>query len=731
MPVSRHAFRYTSGVSDERPPELSEAFRADYELVRALGHGAMGSVWLAKQARLKRQVAVKFVRGAGETIQRMEREAKILSELSHPNLVAIYDAGRDGETTYIVLEYVDGQSLDALLQKQTRLPEARAFAIAEQILNALAYIHGRGVLHRDLKPGNILLASDGTAKLADFGLARWSEKQSTFQTREGMIPGTPAYMSPQLLLTGKADAASDLWALSVTIFRMVAGEGPFLSQDLHSMMGQILNRDPFEEPRFEGVFSAPLADLLKQALAKSPEVRPGDAATYALALKRARVRTSSSSQRTPSAKPPSSARQAPVTATTQPPATEPATPAWRRPALPIALALGVVAVIATSAHFLSRPGMPAAPKTAEGSASAPQPAATRTPQLRGLDVIVRALSATVRFESLEPGRFELAYGPAANRLSAATAGEGPQTHHILRMKALQPARPIHWAIRTLSRPTATLATGDFTTLTEVPYWERPTYRPRPSALTPLGKNVQGYEEFRNEIDRTVMILVPGAEFVMGDRSGLAHPNCRPAHKVRVDTFLLDKTAITRSQFKRFMEETQYSSINLLSLPWKQWDDRPMVHVNWHNSADYFRWAGKRLPTEAEWELAAGAALGYTYPWGEAVPRRGQMADWGRENEDDEPLPAGSFPRFAAPYGHLDLAGGVRCWCSDWVDDGYYGHSPYRNPQGPPASIELKRACRGSSYFAGTTRDLEVWYRYAKLTILNSNQQTGLRGARDI
>lgn len=164
-------------MTDDRKLELSPELGAEYEIVRELGRGTMGSVWLARHKRLNRNVALKFVRGGGDTAARLRREAKILAGLTHPNLVGILDAGFDGERSYLALEYVDGESLQHRLARQRKLPASEAMSIAEEVAISLEYIHRQGVLHRDLKPGNILLPGTGGVKLADFGLAAWTEKQ--------------------------------------------------------------------------------------------------------------------------------------------------------------------------------------------------------------------------------------------------------------------------------------------------------------------------------------------------------------------------------------------------------------------------------------------------------------------------------------------------------------------------------------------------------------------------
>lgn len=720
-------------------PEVSVEFRENYELLRELGRGGMGSVWLARQVNLRREVAVKFVLGPEEAARRFEREAKIMAELTHPNLVGVIDSGVDSGRAYIVLEFVDGESLEHRLQREGKLPESVALPICEQVLGALTFIHQQGVLHRDIKPGNVLLGRDGTAKLSDFGLARWTDRESTFQTREGLVPGSPVYMSPELLLEGKADVSSDLWAMAVTIFQLVSGQLPFRGAEIPTLMGQILNRDPFEDPALEGAFSPGLLEFLRTALSKTRPERYTDAPTFLAALRRSRVRASSAARsaarRTATQLTSSSQRR--VVAPTATIATDAAAQTLAPPArlaLPfLGFALVAATALALAVAWTRAPSrIPEAGGTGPGLAAEQPRPEMRATLVHDVDLIVRAAMVTVRFTSESPARFHLRSGETPSGLAVASMDDVPSTTHLLRIKGLAPGRRCCWSLTAEGAEATPSASGEVTTLTEKPYWDKPAFQPRAGRHTFLGKNGSGYDEYRNELDGTVMILVPGAEFVMGDRSLSPDAWSSPAHRVRVDSFLLDKVPVTRARYRTFLKATGYKSVTMDTGGIKQWGEQPVSYVNWPDSSEYCRWAGKRLPTEAEWELAAGAAAGRTYPWGNTPPSPNLQCDWYGPHppEGAQSRPVGSFPKYAGPFGHLDLAGGVRQWCADWIDEDYYSRSPRRNPMGGAPSWDMRRAVRGASYDANAV-DFKLWHRFHKFPILKFDDGLGFRGARDL
>jgi hypothetical protein len=204
------------------PARLGESL----ELVEEIGRGGMGSVWKARHLALHRTVAVKFLSeslaGTPEFARRFEGEAQALARLSHPGIVAVHDFGREGENAFIVMEYVDGRPLSSRLP----LPEAEVLPVALQVLDALAYAHAHGVVHRDVKPDNILVEASGRVKVTDFGIARILADDGTRHTLAGRLLGTPAYMAPEALAGGPPDPRMDVYSMGVVLYEALSGHLP-------------------------------------------------------------------------------------------------------------------------------------------------------------------------------------------------------------------------------------------------------------------------------------------------------------------------------------------------------------------------------------------------------------------------------------------------------------------------------------------------------------------------
>ncbi len=234
-----------------------------YRMLREVGRGGMGSVWLCRDERLGRQVAVKRVghlTGEAPNLARAMREARSSAPLNHPNVVAIYDAIDDGEQIWLVMEYVDGRTLAQIIAEDGPVPPEQAAEIGAQVAGGLAAAHARGTIHRDVKPSNILLGPDGRAKISDFGISRTVGDETLTQT--GMLSGTPSYLSPEIARGEDPSPASDVWALGATLFAAVEGRPPYPSQPnplatLANIVGQ-----PPPLPERAGVLTEPIRRMM-------------------------------------------------------------------------------------------------------------------------------------------------------------------------------------------------------------------------------------------------------------------------------------------------------------------------------------------------------------------------------------------------------------------------------------------------------------------------------------
>ena len=247
-----------------------------YELTDEIGRGGMGSVWRAVDRVLQREVAVKRVElplampdAERESVRaRVMREARAAARVSHPRLVTVFDVIEDDGSVFIIQELVEGRSLRELVEQEGSLDPVRAASIAIGLLDGLEIVHRHGVVHRDVKPGNVLLAEDGTVKLADFGIAAVEGDPSL--TVAGTVLGSPAYMAPEQAMGLGVSPATDLWAVGATLYYAVEGEPPFGRSDNISTLTAVVH-DP---PRPFACADGPMASLISDLLMKDPEERP-------------------------------------------------------------------------------------------------------------------------------------------------------------------------------------------------------------------------------------------------------------------------------------------------------------------------------------------------------------------------------------------------------------------------------------------------------------------------
>jgi len=258
-------------------PEIRRFGR--YEVVAELGRGAMGVVYKARDPQIDRLVAVKTVALLGQEPDeekefrlRFMHEAQAAGRLHHPGIVAIFDAGENPENhdPYIVLEHVAGETLNRVLAREKKLPLATALQLTEEIAEALDYAHAQGVVHRDIKPGNILVTEDGHAKIADFGIAKLNLAHFTIP---GRVLGTPAYMAPEQLSGEACDGRSDLFSLGVILYAMVTGHSPFHGDSATTVSFKVANREPVPASALDMSLPRELDEVIGRAMAKDREQR--------------------------------------------------------------------------------------------------------------------------------------------------------------------------------------------------------------------------------------------------------------------------------------------------------------------------------------------------------------------------------------------------------------------------------------------------------------------------
>jgi eukaryotic-like serine/threonine-protein kinase len=295
-----------------------------YRVLDRLGSGGMATVFLCEDERLGRKVAVKRLHAESprDTAQRFQREAKIGASLNHPNVVSIFDAVSDDESVLIVMEYVDGPNLAKLVQREGALEPEQALEILRGTAAALDHAHAEGVVHRDVKPANILIGSDGEAKLADLGIA--TALEGTRITHSGAVLGTVSYMSPEQVDGGEPTALCDVYSLSVVAFEILSGHKARVGRTPVEIARRIVSEEP---PLLSDVWpeAAPEAvDVIRRGMARTPDARPRSAGELVDELERALEPTLAAERPSPTL----ATAALPDTATADPPVTPPA----RRPA---------------------------------------------------------------------------------------------------------------------------------------------------------------------------------------------------------------------------------------------------------------------------------------------------------------------------------------------------------------------------------------------------------------
>lgn len=713
-----------------------------FRVVAPLGRGGMASVFKAYEAALDRYIALKILPAEfmhdRTFADRFKREAKVIASLEHPNIVPIYAFGIDEGVPWMAMRLIAGGTASNVLQKGT-LDWSQAMKVLRGVALALDYAHARGIVHRDVKPQNIMLDGAGHVYLGDFGIARMVEG-STALTRTGMVTGTPEYMAPEQAQAQTVDHRADIYSLGVLAYQMLTGRVPFKADTpVAVLMKHIL--EPLPIPSSDEV-PEPVVRALLKCLDKKPEARWPSASAFVEALAKGMQESGTEielpSEPVPS--PPTEPSRPPTlpTVPTAPPTVreaygltgalghvattgQPAGPGPTPPRWNLAVGAGLVVVgglglaaIVVGAVFLARVnrardsrGQTSPPPSVVAELIAPEPEATSSPpQSPAVEAATAAADRTDSASGKQPRPESLPR--SAERTSPVQSG--PRAVPAPPTTAAEPTRPVGETPRDLppahpALPEELGLAGEADRLVEEGHALLEQQRPD-GALERFREALDKYRsalkkqhrpDFFDKLVRTHksfararMVPIRSAEFEMGSTDRESGPDEKPAHRVSLGSFRIDRYEVTNEDYMLCVEAKVCSPPERYA-----WSGQPklaVTGVSWYDAEAYCKWISQRLPTEAEWEWAAsGGNTATRYAWGDRLA----PGDANYGNRSEGPRPVGSYRR--NEFGLFDVAGNASEWCQDWYDPNYYKGvvRGARNPSGPASGTHKVK--RGGSW----------------------------------
>lgn len=579
----------TSGEGQQENQQdslIGRIIEGKYRLDSLIGSGGMGAVYQATRLLIGDEVAIKILHTDRvvdpHAAERFRREAQAAARLKHPNAVSIYDFGVSSDgLQYLVMELIEGQSLREVTKQQGILSAAFAAEVILQVCAALDEAHRQHIVHRDIKPDNIILNSTPTGlrvKVLDFGIAKLRDDTASHLTQTGSVMGTPHYMSPEQCLGEELDNRADIYSVGVVLYEMLCGRVPFNSPISTAVVVQHVNQPPPPPQSLNASVSPAMATAVLRALEKSREARPQNAGAFG--------------------------RE-------------------------VFAAVGYSPIgMGASSHLNVAPRDPSVDET--------------TLERRAISKRPDELAPTVHLSTFSGSTdsVPLARATSGNGTVSVSVFSGAKNKVIFGGVALilllSVAGVISWlALRASNK-----------------HDER--------------ANASNTNSTANGFDPPAgMVHVPGGTFMMGSNND--DQDSRPAHTVTVRPFFLDSTEVSCEQYKKFLDATGRPA----PAAWTNGSypggaaRLPVTGVSWDDADAYARWAGKRLPTEEEWELAARGPDSLKYPWGNSWKAGCANAD--EEGSARKRMAEVGSHKCTSPFGTDDMIGNAWEWtASDWV-----------------------------------------------------------------